>query len=93
MVERIEWVRWGVANIHGMEWPACSPDLNPIEHLWGPLGRTLTIRSLIMSYAQCLLFATFRKKWFIFASGWRVVAEIAEAFVRCFSLMSYLRRL
>ncbi|GFV65866.1 transposable element Tcb2 transposase [Trichonephila clavipes] len=22
-----------------MEWPACSPDMNPIEHVWDALGR------------------------------------------------------
>ncbi|GFW65106.1 transposable element Tcb2 transposase [Trichonephila clavipes] len=24
-----------------MEWPACSPDMNPIEHVWDALGRQL----------------------------------------------------
>ncbi|GFW88930.1 transposable element Tcb2 transposase [Trichonephila clavipes] len=22
-----------------IEWPACSPDMNPIEHIWDALGR------------------------------------------------------
>ncbi|GFV57898.1 transposable element Tcb2 transposase [Trichonephila clavipes] len=29
-----------------MEWPACSPDMNPIEHVWDALGRRVTGREL-----------------------------------------------
>ncbi|GFU96607.1 transposable element Tcb2 transposase [Trichonephila clavipes] len=25
-----------------MEWPACSPDMNPKEHVWDALGRRIT---------------------------------------------------
>jgi len=31
-------------NIEKMEWPACSPDLNPIEHLWDQLGQRIRNR-------------------------------------------------
>lgn len=33
------------ANIRRMDWPARSPDLNPIEHFWDALGRAIATRN------------------------------------------------
>ncbi|GBN10985.1 hypothetical protein AVEN_13649-1 [Araneus ventricosus] len=32
-------------DIRWMEWPARSPDLNPIEHVWDALGRAIATRN------------------------------------------------
>ncbi|GFV68304.1 transposable element Tcb2 transposase [Trichonephila clavipes] len=29
-----------------MEWPLCSPDMNPIEHVWDALGRRVAGRQI-----------------------------------------------
>ncbi|GFW12922.1 transposable element Tcb2 transposase [Trichonephila clavipes] len=35
-------------DITRMDWPAYSPDLNPIEHVWDALGRRIAARAYII---------------------------------------------
>ncbi|UYV60867.1 hypothetical protein LAZ67_1002641 [Cordylochernes scorpioides] len=41
-------------NIRRMDWPARSPDLNPIEHVWDVLGRRIGARHPSLSIAPPL---------------------------------------
>ncbi|KAJ4426701.1 hypothetical protein ANN_26499 [Periplaneta americana] len=49
-------------NVHQLDWPARSPDLNPTEHLWDELHRRLRFREMQpTSIGQ--LSATLQEKW------------------------------
>ena len=39
-------------GVQQMPWPACSPDMNPIEHAWDALGRAISERDNIPQTLQ-----------------------------------------
>uniref|UniRef100_A0A3B4T2P6 Tc1-like transposase DDE domain-containing protein n=1 Tax=Seriola dumerili TaxID=41447 RepID=A0A3B4T2P6_SERDU len=39
-------------GVQQMSWPACSPDMNPIEHAWDALGRAIKERDNIPQTLQ-----------------------------------------
>ena len=41
-----------VEGIDAMDWPACSPDLDPIEHLWDIMSRTICQRNVAPQTVQ-----------------------------------------
>ena len=55
-------------QIPRMEWPACSPDLNPIEHLWDQLGKAARRRLIPTSNLQDL-------RW-ILLEEWNAIPQI-----------------
>ena len=40
-VARVTRAHLAAANVNVMQWPAMSPDMNPIEHIWDELGRRI----------------------------------------------------
>jgi len=38
---RITRAHLAASNVNVMQWPAMSPDMNPIEHIWDVLGRNV----------------------------------------------------
>ena len=72
-------------GVERMEWPAMSPDLNPIEHLWDQLGRAVYARvthgTTLADLKQMLV-----EKWD--AIPQLNVAELVSSMRRCHAVAS-----
>lgn len=54
-------------EIELLDWPACSPDLNPIENLWGILARRV--------YANGLQYASINELYVAVCTAWREIPQ------------------
>ena len=55
-------------GIERMEWPVSSPDLNPIEHLWDQLGRSVRQRVTDRT--------TLADLWLILVEEWDTIPQL-----------------
>ncbi len=57
----MEWFRRHKIDV--MQWPALSPDLNPIENSWGILSRAVYDNGRLQFNATAELRAAIERKW------------------------------